>query len=82
MTGPSGRRAPPLQSLREGLEGNPLDVLTKLFPADYSTEAKRVTPKQMVYMFLYESIEVSLFTSFLYQVIFLLPELTLSSFSA
>jgi chromosome segregation ATPase len=35
-----------------------------------------------VYMFLYESIEVSLFTSFLYQVIFLLPELTLSSFSA
>lgn len=59
MTGPFGRRAPLLWSLKEGLKGNPLEVLTKIFLANHSSRTGRVTPKRMVNILLHENIKVS-----------------------
>jgi hypothetical protein len=55
---PFGRKAPLLRSLEEGLLGNPLEVLTGLFPLGHFTEPDRVTSKRMVDILLHDNIKV------------------------
>jgi hypothetical protein len=59
MIGPFGWRAPLLKSLCDGLQGNPLEAIANLLPADYMKGAGRVPLERLMVMLIHDHYMVS-----------------------